>query len=247
MPKFFVDARHILDTEIYIQDENVNHIKNVLRLGIDDEITINDRQGNDYKCIIKSIEQQCIRAQIKEKHISDAEPNVDIILFQPLIKGEKMDWVIQKAVEIGVYKIITLSTDRCVVKIEGAKKSQAKVERWNKIAEAAAKQSGRGCVPEVVAPMLFKDAMAYVKEHRLKAIIPYENEKTQGIRKVLQQEKSSTYGVFIGPEGGFTEQEIAMAMAEGIQSVTLGNRILRSETASIVTLANIMYEMGEMD
>ena len=246
MPKFFVDKSNIYDQEIIIQDNNVNHIKNVLRLGLEDEILINDRQGNDYKCIIKAISNQCITAHIKAKMPSQTEPHTQVILFQPLIKGEKMEWVLQKVVEIGVTKIITLSTDRCIVKIDTPKKMQSKVERWNKIAEAAAKQSGRGVVPQVEQPMTFKEAVSYIKENNLTAIIPYENEKETGIKSVIQSNPNQVYGILIGPEGGFTEEEIEYAVAHGIQPVTLGQRILRSETASIVTLTNIMYEMGEM-
>lgn len=246
MAKFFVNTQNISAAEIIIDDENVNHIKNVLRLQIGDQITINDRQGHDYKCIISAIEHCRIIASIESVTNSLAEPNVEAILFQSLIKGEKMEWVIQKAVEIGVTKIIPICTIRCVVKLDNPKKMGTKVDRWNKIAESAAKQSGRGIVPEVTAPMYFNESIAYAKEQALCTIIPYEKEYEIGVRKVLQNTTSKSFGIFIGPEGGFTEEEINKAIDEGVHSVSLGNRILRSETASLVTLANIMYEMGEM-
>lgn len=246
MAKFFVNPQNISETEIIIDDENVNHIKNVLRLQTGDEIVINDRQGHDYKCIINAIEQGRIIALIDSVTHSLAEPNVEVILFQSLIKGEKMEWVIQKAVEIGVTKIMPICTTRCVVKLENPKKMASKVDRWNKIAESAAKQSGRGVVPEVALPISISESIQYAKANGLCTIIPYEKEREVGIRKVLQSTDAKSFGIFIGPEGGFTEEEIQEALEQGVHSVSLGNRILRSETASLVTLANIMYEMGEM-
>lgn len=247
MPKFFVESSNVSADTIIIDDENVNHIKNVLRLSIGDEILINDRQGNDYKCIINTMDSQKIATHIEEIYQNIAEPITQTTLFQSLIKGEKMEWVIQKAVEIGVTEIVPLCTTRCVVKMETPKKIQSKVERWNKIAEAAAKQSGRGIVPTVQMPMQYKEAINYAKCHDILSIIPYEKEDKTSIKTVLQQTNAVKYGVFIGPEGGFTEEEITQALEGGVQAVSLGKRILRSETASLVTLTNIMYEMGEME
>lgn len=246
MPKFFVKSSNIVDDKIIIDDQNVNHIKNVLRLQVGDEIIINDRQGHDYKCIINAIEGSQIITHIDSVTACSSEPSTQVTLFQSLIKGEKMEWVIQKAVEIGVAKIVPLCTSRCVVKLDSPKKMTAKIERWNKIAEAAAKQSGRGIVPEVTYPMYFDEGLQYVKENHILSIIPYEKEHEQGIRGVLQSTTSQEVGIFIGPEGGFTEEEVEKAIETHIHSVSLGSRILRSETASLVTLTNIMYEMGEM-
>ena len=247
MPKFFVAAETVYENEIHITGDTVNHIKNVLRLGINDEITINDRQGNDYKCIIKEVGNSCVIGTIKERYAASTEPQVEVVLFQSLIKGEKLEWVIQKSVEIGVTKIIPIETSRCIVKLESKKKTDAKVERWNKIAEAAAKQSGRGIVPKVMEPLAFKEALAYANKYLDTACIPYEKEKEQSIKTFLQHTNATHIGVFIGPEGGFTEEEVRMAMETSVISVTLGSRILRSETAGLVVLANIMYEMGEME
>lgn len=246
MPKFFVDANQIQEKNIIIEDDNVNHIKNVLRLGINDEILINDRQGYDYKCIISAIEQHKMTLEVLEKMASTTEACVEVTLFQSLIKGEKMEFVIQKAVEIGATTIIPMMTKRCVVKLETDKKMQAKIARWNKIAEAAAKQSGRGKVPEVLMPMTFSQALDYIQTHKISGLIPYEKETQKGIRNVLKSHHAMHYGVMIGPEGGFTEEEIEEALQQEVYPVTLGKRILRSETASLVTLSNIMYEMGEM-
>lgn len=247
MPKFFVDKSSVLDEEILIQDENVNHIKNVLRLEEGDTLIINDRQGKDYKCIISLIENNVIKARITETFDSETEPTIDTVLFQSLVKGEKMELVIQKAIEIGVTKIIPMATSRCVVKLESGKKTASKVDRWNKIAESAAKQSGRGIVPQVCEPMTFSKALEYAKDHLETACIPYEKEKENTIKAFLNGQKAQSFGIFIGPEGGFSEEEVLEAKENGVSSITLGPRILRSETAGLVVLANIMYEMGEMN
>lgn len=246
MPKFFVTPEALEGNCITLQEENFNHAKNVLRLTVNDEILINDRQGNDYKCIIQAIKTDHILAEIKEKCTLSTEPATKTVLFQSLIKGEKMEWVIQKAVEIGVTSIIPLITDRCVVKLESDKKTEAKVQRWQKIAESAAKQSGRAIIPEVCQPMTFKLAVAYAKDHIEKSLIPYEKEKKQGLKSFFKTLPPKEMGIFIGPEGGFTEEEILYAASQGVVPVTLGNRILRSETAGLVTLSATMYEMDEM-
>lgn len=247
MPKFFVDKRCVVEDNIIIEDENVNHLKNVLRSNVGDTLIINDRQGKDYKCIISLIENNLIKARIIEVSDSDTEPSVDTVLFQSLVKGEKMELVIQKAIEIGVTKIIPMATSRCVVKIDNPKKMASKLERWNKIAESAAKQSGRGIVPQVCEPMEFKEAIEYAATSLEVACIPYEKEKDNTVKAFLVKQTAKSFGIFIGPEGGFSEEEILKAKDKGVASITLGPRILRSETAGLVVLANIMYEMGEMN
>ncbi|PHV71517.1 16S rRNA methyltransferase [Sporanaerobium hydrogeniformans] len=244
MAKFFVEPCQIKEDTIHIIGPDVNHIKNVLRLDIQKEILINDRQGIDYKCIINKIEDTIIYTKIVDKQSSDTEPLVKTVLFQSLVKGEKMEFVIQKGVEIGVTTIIPIMTERCVVKIESDKKLQAKLDRWNKIAESAAKQSKRGIVPQVERPLSLKEAIDYVKTHLEGACIPFENEDKYSLKAYLKTTPLASVGVFIGPEGGFTDEEIRQATSKGIVPVTLGKRILRSETAGLVVLANIMYEIG---
>lgn len=245
MAKFFVEPKQVLETEIQIVGSDVNHIKNVLRLPVGKNITISDRQGHEYECIIKAINVDAIIAQIVNIKNSDTEPTVKTVLFQSLIKGERMDFVLQKSVEIGVTQIVPLMTSRCVVKLESEKKLQAKIERWQKIAESAAKQSRRGIVPEIMMPMTMQEAVQYAQQQLEVSCIPYELESAHFIKDFLRPLRCHSIGVFIGPEGGFTEEEVALATKTDIQAVTLGRRILRSETAGIVTLANIMYEMGE--
>ena len=247
MPKFFVDATAIKENKVSLTGDNFKHIKTVLRLTTGDKIIINDRQGNDYKCIIQTVGEDTVFATIEERQLIEVEPSVQTFLFQSLIKGEKMDWVIQKAVEIGVTEIIPIATTRCVVKLENHKKIQTKVDRWSKIAEGAAKQSGRSVIPKIHTPLPFKEAIAYAEKNGLESLIPYEKESEMILKKFLQQPSVFKYGIFIGPEGGFTEEEILYAKEHGVQPLTLGKRILRSETASLVTLATIMYEKGEME
>ena len=247
MAKFFVEPEAVKETEILITGTDVNHIKNVLRLPVGKEITINDRQGREFECIIKAISIESVTAQIISSKENDTEPAVETILFQSLIKGEKMEFVIQKSVEIGVTKIIPMVANRCVVKLESDKKLKSKIERWQKIAESAAKQSRRGIIPEICMPMTMKEAIAFAKDHLDVSCIPYELEQACHIKAFLRPLKVDSIGIFIGPEGGFTEEEVQEAASQGVQAVTLGRRILRSETAGLFTLANIMYEMGESD
>ena len=245
MEKFFVNPEDVVETSINIHGTDVNHIKNVLRLPVGKEILINDRQGVDYKCIIRMIDSQVIQTEIIEVLDKSTEPIVKTTLYQSLIKGEKMEFVIQKAVEIGVTTIVPIITDRCVVRLETDKKIKIKCERWQKIAESAAKQSKRGIIPEVRLPITLEDALKDTTQRHEKSCIPFENEKAYHIKQYLQVCKLNSIGIFIGPEGGFTDDEIKFAEEAGVSPITLGNRILRSETAGLVTLANIMYEMGE--
>lgn len=246
MPKFFVDQSQITCEEIEIVGEDVNHIKNVMRMHLGEEITINDRQGHDYECIISNISVDRIKCSIKQVNASQNEPLVHTCLFQSLVKGEKMDFIIQKSVEIGVSHIIPISTERCVVKVDDRKRLESKIGRWNKISESAAKQSGRGMVPTVSMPLCFDKAIKYASENLGKSCIPYEKENNIKLKSFLKSSSCSSIGIFIGPEGGFTEQEIKLAVSYNIEPVTLGRRILRSETAGMVVLSNIMYEAGEM-
>ena len=244
MAKFFVDQQAIQGETILITGTDVNHIKNVLRLNENEEILINDRQGHDYQCIISKMGTDAVYAKIEQVITCESEPVVETVLFQSLIKGEKMEFVIQKCIEIGVTKIIPVFTERCIVKIESDKKMQTKLDRWNKIAESAAKQSKRGIIPEVAKPLLYKEALAFAKQNLEVTCIPFENEQAYHIKTFLRSTSAESIGIFIGPEGGFTEEEIMRAKQEDILPITLGKRILRSETAGLVVLANIMYEMG---
>ncbi|OON93022.1 MAG: hypothetical protein ATN31_07380 [Candidatus Epulonipiscioides saccharophilum] len=243
MPKYFVDKSNIKDGCIIINnDENVHHIKNVMRAKIGMEIYIGDKENNNYKCSISEIDKESLTLKIIENIEIDVEPAIDVVLFASIIKGEKMEWVIQKAVELGVAKIIPMITKHCVVKIESEKKAYAKVERWNKIAESAAKQSGRGITVEIANPIKLNEALKLAKDNLDANVIPYEKENAQTYKSFLCNTKMKSLGIFIGPEGGFATEEIELAEQFGVIPVTLGKIILRSETASIASVAIAIYE-----
>ena len=245
MPRFFVDRSQVQGEEIVIQGNDVNHIKNVLRMRPGDELSLSDGEGMDYFCKISSIERDEVRVNIENSWNSYVELPVKLYLFQGLPKGDKMELIIQKAVELGVYEIIPVRTKRAIVKLDDKKESK-KIARWQQIAEGGAKQSGRGLIPEVKSVMNFAEALKYAASLDA-ALIPYEKaegiEKTREIVHGLKGKKS--VAVFIGPEGGFDETEIEAAMSAGVCPVTLGRRILRTETAGLTMLSILMFEFEE--
>lgn len=203
-------------------------------------MTLCDGEGMDYQCRIASLERGVL-LDILSKEVCETEPKTKITLYQGLPKADKMELIIQKCVELGVDRIVAVSTERAIVKLD--KKESKKLERWQKIAEAAAKQSGRGKIPEIGQQVLkFKEAVAEAKGLD-GAIIPYEKEQETGIRQFVQGFQGESIGVFIGPEGGFAEEEIALAQESGITPITLGKRILRTETAGMTTAAILLYEL----
>lgn len=246
MPRFFVQPDQIKEDKIEITGQDVRHIRDVLRLDCNDPIEICNGQGIDFDCMIDQINQESIIAKVLSQRDSKSEPKTKVILFQSLIKGDKIEWVIQKSIEIGVAEIMPMQTSYCVSKMDQSKKSDAKVSRWNKIASSAAKQSGRGIIPKVARPITFAKALELCQKMDL-GLIAYEKENQKNLRSQLQGLEGKTIGVFIGPEGGFTKEEILKAQGAGVKAITLGPRILRSETASITLLSNILYELGEMD
>lgn len=245
MPRFFVDRSQVQGEEIVIQGNDVNHIKNVLRMRPGDELSLSDGEGMDYFCKILSIERDEVRVNIENSWNSYVELPVKIYLFQGLPKGDKMELIIQKAVELGVYEIIPVRTKRVIVKLDDKKESK-KIARWQQIAEGGAKQSGRGLIPEVKPVMGFAEALKYAGSLDA-ALIPYEKaegiQKTRSIIHDLKGKKS--VAIFIGPEGGFDEKEVEDAMNQGVFPVTLGRRILRTETAGLTMLSILMFEFEE--
>lgn len=245
MPRFFVTRSQVQNDEIVIQGNDVNHIKNVLRMSPGDELSLSDGEGMDYFCKIKSIEREEVRLSIKNSWISYVELPVKLYLFQGLPKGDKMELIIQKAVELGAFEIIPVRTKRAIVKLDD-KKEAKKIARWQQIAESGAKQSGRGLIPEIKSVMGFSEALAYAKSLDA-ALIPYEKaegiQKTREIVRGLKGKKS--VGIFIGPEGGFDEKEVEEALKMGVVPVTLGRRILRTETAGLTMLSILMFEFEE--
>ena len=244
MHHFFVEPTQIQDKKIIITGSDVNHIKNVLRMKIGEEIAVSDGVDNrEYRCGIEEYTEQeviCTLRFIKEDNV---ELPAKIYLFQGLPKADKMELVIQKAVELGAYEVIPVAAKRCVVKLD-EKKAAAKVNRWQGIAEAAAKQSRRGVIPVVQGVMSMQEAIEYTQNMDVK-IIPYElAEDMQHTKDIIQSVKpGECVAVFIGPEGGFEESEVQAALAAGIEPVTLGRRILRTETAGLTVLSWLMYQL----
>ncbi|MSS64414.1 16S rRNA (uracil(1498)-N(3))-methyltransferase [Velocimicrobium porci] len=241
---FYVDKSQIVKNEIRITGTDVNHIKNVLRMNCGEHLVICDGAGSFYECILEELKKDEILVSIEEELLETTELPGKLYLFQGLPKKDKMELIIQKSVELGVYEIIPVATKFCVVKIEDKKKEKKKLERWNEIAKAAAKQSGRGIIPEVKPVMSLKEAIAYAKTLSFN-VIPYE--RAEGMKKakeaVERAASLSSTGIFIGPEGGFAEEEIEMARAAGVEPISLGKRILRTETAGITILSLFMFEM----
>lgn len=243
MYHFFVDRSQVGEDKILITGSDVNHIKNVLRMKEGGEIKISDGSNKVYHCRITDMESGDIAAEILSAEESFAELPAQITLFQGLPKADKMELIIQKAVELGAYAVVPMATNRAVVKLD-AKKEQSKLKRWAAIAESAAKQSGRTMIPEILPVMSFREACTYAKEFEHK-LIPYEcAEGMEKTRELIEKIKpGSRVAVFIGPEGGFEKEEIELAVQMGIEPVTLGKRILRTETAGMTMLSVLMFHL----
>ena len=244
MPKFFVPHENILDSRVYIRGEDANHIARVLRARIGEQITVCDGAGNDYTCEICDITTEEVGLSIIEKTPCNAEPDVKITLFMALPKSDKMEYVIQKAVELGVYQIVPFSSSRCVVRLDG-KAGEKKTERWQKIAHSAAKQSGRGIIPRVCTPITFGELTKRAEEFDL-PLFCYECEEENSLKKVLSGKKSDKICVVVGPEGGFDRAEVEQAQKCGFISVSLGKRILRCETAPGCAICAILYHTDNL-
>lgn len=244
MYQFFVEPCqiNINDKSVIILGGDVNHIKNVLRMKVGEEISVsNGLDGREYRCGIAALEEERIVCELRFVKEDQVELPAEVYLFQGLPKGDKMELIVQKTVELGVCKIIPVAMKRCVTKLED-KKAMSKVARWQGIAEAAAKQSRRGIIPEVLDVMSFPDAVKLASEMEVK-LIPYEMAEDMGhTREIIGSLKpGQRIAVFIGPEGGFEEAEIELAKSSGMEPVTLGRRILRTETAGFTVLAWIGY------
>lgn len=248
MSRFFIKQTDITSNIINISGEDVNHIKNVLRLKCGNNIVLNDCTGNDYLVEIIKFEENCVSTRIINSYKSETEPQIDIILYQGLPKSDKMDLIIQKSIELGITKIVPVITERTIVKVEDKKSLENKVKRWQRIALEAAKQCNRGIIPQIEYPISYKRALELTKESEL-SFIPYEKESSNNLRKYMEQAKKDglkNISVIIGPEGGFTEKEVNEAVLVGVNPVTLGPRILRTETAGIAILSILMYELGDV-
>ncbi len=242
MRKVFVPVEQISEDTIIISGEDVAHIRDVLRMKPDDEIVVSAGKGINYNCRIDLIEKNEIRLDIISQEPDIAELPVKISLYQSLPKSDKLELVIQKAVELGVCEVIPVRSARSVVKLDDAKAEKKRL-RWQKIAEEASKQAGRGAVPEVLPVMSFDEAVKRASSSE-GVFIPYELSEEYGSLSNLEKEIRSgikSISVFIGPEGGFERSEVEAVTKAGGKAISLGHRILRTETASIAVLAYIMF------
>lgn len=243
MYHFFVSPGDIADRDIYIRGEDYNHIRNVLRMKPGEVISVSDGvSDNEYRCHIEGYDEGAVHCRLDFIKEADTELPVRVRLFQSLPKGDKMELIIQKAVELGVAEIIPVASARCVVKLD-PKRARSRTERWNAIAGAAAKQSRRKIIPEVKEVMDLRAALRYAGDCDIR-LIPYELAEDFEATKeqIASMRKGGEVAVFIGPEGGFAEEEIKAAEEAGVMPVTLGHRILRTETAAMVVLSWIVYE-----
>ncbi len=246
MPKFFTPRENITDTTIIIDNEDAKHIERVLRLGVGDEIMVCDGRGIDYRAKISEINKSCIICDILSSEKCDTEPGIKVTLYQGIPKASKMDYIIQKTTELGITRIVPVTLSRCVVKLENRNAEKKKVERWKKIAYEAAKQSGRGVIPEVSMPMTLEEAIVDMKRADL-AFAPYECEANTRLYDVIENNSGvDTVSFMIGPEGGFDITETQKLTDAGITTITLGRRILRTETAGEAVLAMLMYGLKEI-
>ena len=240
MPRFFTET--INETKGTISGDDAKHIAKVLRMHAGEKLVACDCQGFDYDCVIDSLTDKEVELSVERKYLSETEPSVRVTLYQAMPKSDKMELIIQKAVELGVSAIVPVQTKRCVSRPD-AKSMAKKLERYNRIALEAAKQCGRGRIPQVLPMLDFAEAIKAMKEDQ-RAFLFYEN-STSSCRKELEQGVNSV-SIMVGAEGGFEEEEVQKALDLDIASLSLGKRILRCETAPLAALSIIMYETGNM-
>ena len=236
MARFFVDKKNISEKSILIDGEDVLHISRVLRMREGDTLTVCDGEKCDYLCEISEISKKEIVCKILERCDNQNECACAVTLYQGVPKGAKMDLIIQKCVEMGAVKIIPFISERTVASAKG------KFDRFQKIATEAAKQSGRGIVPEISEIVSFEEALSLLSQNEL-SLMAYENCDGKTLKDALRGKNPKTIGIMIGPEGGFAESEVLKAKELGAEIVSLGKRILRTETAGLSVISNIIYEI----
>ena len=243
MLHIFVDPAQMKGDLLYVTGKDVNHIKNVMRLKQGDEISVRTGQDDrEYRYGIEEFTDSEVVCRLRFVKEADVELPVKVYIFQGLPKADKMELIIQKAVELGAAEIIPVQMRRCVVKLDGAKKGK-KTQRWQAIAESAAKQSRRAVVPLVREPMTMEEAVRFAEQNTDVRLLPYELQEADGsTRDVMDKiREGSAVSIFIGPEGGFDPAEVELAREAGVVPISLGKRILRTETAALVALSFLIY------
>lgn len=246
MPKFFIKKEDIKENIVTICGQDATHIAKVLRTNVGETITLCDGCGTDFFAEVTSITKDTVSLKIKESLPCLAEPKISVTLFQGIPKQGKMDYIIEKCTELGISRIVPVAAKRSVVKIDDKKSEAKKLERWRKIAAESVKQCARGTIPEITEVMTFGEAIEFSKSLDL-TIAAYECERENSIKSALIDKTPKTIGVFIGPEGGIDNTEIEKLKSANIETVTLGTRILRTETAGHTVLTAIMYEYNEFE
>lgn len=246
MDRFFVEKKNVNleNNTCIIEGEDVKHISKVLRCRVGEALEICDNDNNEYICEITNIDKSEVQLNIIDKVDIKRESDLKIKVYQGLPKGPKMEMILQKLTEVGVDEIILVQTKRTVVKVED-KKEDKKIERWERIIYEAAKQSKRGKIPKLRGILSFKEALSDMSKNDLN-IAPYENERTKSIKQAIKGQDINNIGIFVGPEGGFEDTEIKAIEDIGGQSVSLGPRILRTETASLVASSIVLYELSDL-
>ena len=241
MPRFFLSASPN-DGFFEITGDDARHISFSLRMRCGEHLVVCDGAGTDYECVIQTIDGQTVKAEVLEKRPTVTESPVKIRLYQSVPKGDKFDYIVQTPVELGVSEIVPVYSSRCIVKPD-AKSEEKRLARLSKIAEEAAKQCGRGIIPKVLPHMRYADA---VRAAYGSTFLCYEDEKSYSLKEYLHdfaEKGEKTLGFFVGPEGGYAKEEVLLASERGIPSAKLGNRILRSETASGFVLSCMAYAL----
>lgn len=242
MANFYITKEQLDENTAFITGEEAQHISRVLRMKKGDAVTLCDGEGNFYEAVLRDFDETSVTADVVSMRKAETEPCVQVTIYQGVPKNPKLETIVQKATEIGVVRIVPMNTVRAVAKLD----KSAKVERLRKIAREAAKQSKRGIIPVVSDAVSFKEAVKDASGADL-AIIPYEEEREISLKKALQGKTPKSVSILIGPEGGFEKEEIELAKELGVISVTLGKRILRTETAGLAVSAAVLYELGEME
>ena len=245
MPKFFITQNQINENEITLIGEDVKHIANVLRKDVGDKINIcNITTSENFLCQLEKIDKEEIKCNIIQKLETETEPETEITIFQGLPKAEKMELIIQKCTELGAKTFVPVNMERCVVKLDN-KAEDKKIERWQKIAETAAKQSGRDIIPKIENLINLQKVCNLIEKYDI-VILAYENEEKYTLKQALNTVKGKDnlkIGIIIGPEGGIDSKEVEMLKNAGAITVTLGKRILRTETVGIAMTSIILYEL----
>jgi len=244
MNRFFVPTENIGDDYIVFTAEQAHQITNVLRLRPGQTVIALDNEGGEYEVVLTELRNGCVRGRICQQRIAAGEPAVELTLFQSLLRRQNFEWVLQKCTELGVTRFVPVVTERTVVRPQTD--SSQKLVRWQRILAEAAEQCGRGRIPELAQPLRLDQALEQFRRFD-RVLIPWEKSDRSSLATALRSDTPlRTIAIVIGPEGGFSEQEIQSARQHGALAVTLGPRILRSETAAVVTCTAVLYELGQL-